>query len=177
MITHFIPMTLEDTWIHNMKDLFIPHYLTKFWSIFYCPCIIHLNKVTSYLCHLRWFDLLDLKKVSNGEESDGQGTDADHKNDQWRTAGYVGLQILQRIQQQHLQQEENITSPLHQPLHRMHQIHTPLNVADIRLWISLHWVSSLLAVVCNQRGHQNGFLNTSLCYLSVNYLVTDYCEI
>lgn len=53
------------------------------------------------LCHLRWFDLLNLKKVSNSEEGDGHSTDTDHKNDQWRTAAYVGLQILQWIQQQH----------------------------------------------------------------------------
>lgn len=63
-----------------------------------------------YLGHFRWFDLLDLKEVSYSEESNSHSTDADHKNDQRWTVTYVGLQILQWIQQQHLQQEKNPTS-------------------------------------------------------------------
>lgn len=65
-----------------------------------------VNQVIFYLGHFRWFDLLDLKEVSYSEESNSHSTDADHKNDQRWTVTYVGLQILQWIQQQHLQKEK-----------------------------------------------------------------------
>lgn len=57
---------------------------------------------TSYLGHFGRFNLFDLEEISDREEGDGHGADADHKYDQRWTAAYVGLQILQRIQQEHL---------------------------------------------------------------------------
>lgn len=51
----------------------------------------------SYLSHLWGFDLLDFEEVADGEEGDGHGADADHKDDQWRTIIDVAPQVLQRI--------------------------------------------------------------------------------
>lgn len=49
------------------------------------------------LSHLWGFDLLDFEEVADGEEGDGHGADADHKDDQWRTIIDVAPQVLQRI--------------------------------------------------------------------------------
>lgn len=51
----------------------------------------------AHLCQLWRLDLFDLEKVTNREEGDGHGTDADHENDQRWTVVDVAPQVLYRI--------------------------------------------------------------------------------
>lgn len=53
--------------------------------------------MAAHLCQLWRLDLFDLEKVTNREEGDGHGADADHENDQRWTVGDVAPQVLHRI--------------------------------------------------------------------------------
>lgn len=53
--------------------------------------------MAAHLCQLRGLDLFDLEKVTDGEEGDGHGADADHENDQRWTVVDVAPQVLYGI--------------------------------------------------------------------------------
>lgn len=53
--------------------------------------------MAAHLGQLWRLDLFDLEEVTNREEGDGHGADADHENDQRWTVGDVAPQVLYRI--------------------------------------------------------------------------------
>lgn len=55
------------------------------------------NIGVTHLCQLWRLDLFYLEKITNGQEGDGHGTDADHKNDQRWTVVDVASQVLYRV--------------------------------------------------------------------------------